>query len=70
MSKKIKHVEPIILESKKYRKIDYKIVLDNFGYSVIAFKSICMEVCGTFKTHEEALELFNGIGKKIRRLNE
>ena len=68
MNKKISHVEPIILESKKYRKIQYTIVLDKFGYHVIAFKSIALEVLNSFKTPEEAMELFNGIGKKNKAI--
>ena len=60
------YVEPKILDSKEYRKIIYKIVLDKFGYSVIAFKSISIEVCGVFETYEEALDLFNNIGKKAK----
>lgn len=61
------YVEPKILDSKKYRKIIYEIVLDKFGYSVIAFRSVCIEVCGTFQTYEEAKELFNNIGKKVKK---
>jgi hypothetical protein len=67
MNKKMNHIKPKTLESKKYRTVDYSIVLDTFGYSVIAFRSVCIEVCGTFQTYEEAKELFNNIGKKVKK---
>jgi hypothetical protein len=57
-------MKPEIFKSKKYRTIEYNLIHDSFGYSVIAFKSICIENCGTFQTYEEALKLFDDIGKK------